>query len=485
MEFRDIKIKAMEIVFRLLFIFFLSFQTATAAPDEDRVTFLPGLEVQPTFNHYAGFLQATGTKSFFYWFIESERDPATDPVVLWLNGGPGCSSLTGLLAELGPWRTLPDGSGLEWFEHRWNKIANIIFMESPQCVGYSYSIDESCTSTDNVTAADNHAALQDFFSKFPEYKTNEFYITGESYAGIYVPTLSARIVDDPEFNFQGFAVGNAVTDDVTMANAYPYFAWARGLIGTELWEDLVDNCCVNGNSSDCEFYKSSNNQCRLAVAQVENVQWRIGLNPYDVYAECYGGAPSKQGLYEYNEHEVTIMLPYGRNRPDDSSYSELLGEYIAKGSNVTVRIPCSYTDDRETYLNRQDVREALHVPSNVQYWLPCSSIGYVKQYVDVRAEYIKVLERGHRVLAYFGDLDMACDHLGGMWFIESLNRPLVESFKQWFYPDDMGFSQIAGFVIQYEQMKFVSVKGAGHFVPTDSPLAAYQMFERFLNNEPY
>jgi len=443
------------------------------------------LDVQPTtFKHYAGFLNAQGTKKFFYWFVESERNPASDPVVLWLNGGPGCSSMTGLLAELGPWRTKYDGSGLEWFEHRWNKIANIIFMESPQCVGYSYADVEPCTSTDNVTAADNHAALHSFFDKFPEYIDNDFFVTGESYAGVYVPTLSARLVDDPTIKFKGFAVGNAVTDDEVMDNAYPYFAWARGLIGTDLWNDLMRECCVDNNPAQCQFYRSDSAQCRLLVNRVGQIQWRIGLNPYDLYAECYGGAPDARGVYQENGGRAVVMLPEGMNRALDDEYSKFV-QSLSEVMNVTVRIPCSYTDDREIYLNRADVREALHIPPNVQYWLPCSNIGYVKQYVHVRNEYHKVLNSGHRVLVYSGDLDMACDHLGSMWFVESLGHEVVTPFKQWFYPDEMGYRQIAGFVTQYDTMNFVSFKGAGHFVPTDSPLAAFNMFEKFLTNEPY
>jgi cathepsin A (carboxypeptidase C) len=391
--------------------------------------------------------------------------------------------MTGMLAELGPWRTKYDGSGLTWFEHRWTKIANIIFLESPQCVGYSYATTEACSSTDNITALDNHEAMRSFLVKFPEYRANEFFVTGESYAGIYVPTLAARIVDDPDFNFKGFAVGNAVTDDEVMTNAYTYFAWARGLFGTDLWDSLLTQCCEDANPSLCQFYRSNSAQCRVLVARVSNVQWRLGLNPYDVYAECYGGAPDARGVYWETAAAAEVMLADGSTLYADEQYSQFV-RALSAAKNVTVRIPCSYTDDRETYLNRADVRAALHVEPE-QYWLPCSNIAYVKQYVNVRAEYNKILDRGHRILVFFGDLDMACDHLGGMWFVESLDKQVVEPFKQWFYPDSLGFNQIAGFVSQYDRLTFVSVKGAGHFVPTDSPVAAFQMFERFLTNKPY
>ncbi|VDK27408.1 unnamed protein product [Anisakis simplex] len=71
-------------------------------------------------------------------FVESQNDPKNDPLVLWFNGGPGCSSLGGLIEELGPFYPNPDGKTL--FENRfsWNKFANVIFLESPRDVGFSY-----------------------------------------------------------------------------------------------------------------------------------------------------------------------------------------------------------------------------------------------------------------------------------------------------------------------------------------------------------
>lgn len=134
-------------------------------------------------------------------YVESESDPQNDPVVLWLNGGPGCSSMTGKLIELGPWRVNKQGR-LSWFEQRWNKKANIIFMESPACVGFSYDDDNVCATSDDETAEHNYNAMKDFFVGWPELVDNKLYITGESYAGVYVPTLSVLLANDSSVNFQ-------------------------------------------------------------------------------------------------------------------------------------------------------------------------------------------------------------------------------------------------------------------------------------------
>jgi cathepsin A (carboxypeptidase C) len=324
--------------------------------------------------------------------------------------------------------------------------------------------------------------------KYPEFDGRELYITGESYAGIYVPTLSALLVDDSSFNFQGFAVGNSVTDRVTMNNGFPYFAWARGLFGTELWDGLLDYCCVERNASNCVFYENGDVECTKLYAQVYNVQWNLGINPYNLYQDCYGGVPDSRGVISETETDIQVIVPELALHMDNEhlqQYEQLVRE-MKNVKNVTVRIPCSDTSDRETYLNRADVREALHVSDKVDYWLPCSSsLTYARQYENVRAEYYKILDAGHRILSYYGDLDMACDHLSGMWFAESLGVPLSQEFKQWLYPDDMGYNQIAGFVEQFENFKFVSLKGAGHFVPTDKELPAFMMFQKFLNGEDY
>jgi carboxypeptidase C (cathepsin A) len=137
--------------------------------------------------------------------------------VLWFNGGPGCSSLDGFFYEMGPFEIASDYKTLVEREYRWNSIVNMLYIEAPVGVGFSYSDTNDYKCSDDRTASENLAAVEAFYSMFPEYKANKFFITGESYAGIYVPTLAEAIVNAEKANtytgakLTGIAVGNGCT----------------------------------------------------------------------------------------------------------------------------------------------------------------------------------------------------------------------------------------------------------------------------------
>ncbi|RCN31543.1 serine carboxypeptidase [Ancylostoma caninum] len=117
------------------------------------------------------------------WFVESQNNPATDPVLVWLTGGPGCSGLSALLTEWGPFMVNPDGATLTANPYSWNKKASILTLEAPAGVGYSFATDGNIKTGDDQTASENWEALVAFFNQFPQYRNNDFYITGESYGG--------------------------------------------------------------------------------------------------------------------------------------------------------------------------------------------------------------------------------------------------------------------------------------------------------------
>jgi serine carboxypeptidase-like clade I len=168
-----------------------------------------------------------------YMFIESENSPASDPLVLWTNGGPGAASLYGLFIELGPFFLSDQSIAGSDFEstgvpklfrnkYSWSKFANLLIINSPPPVGFSYCDPVGPTGdgyscgkwNDTRTAEHNLIFLKNWFKSFPEYSRNKFYMSGESYAGIYVPTLARAILEDKSeeaaaINLAGWAVGDA------------------------------------------------------------------------------------------------------------------------------------------------------------------------------------------------------------------------------------------------------------------------------------
>lgn len=151
----------------------------------------PGLDYTPGFDQFSGYLTVSGSESngrhLFYWFVESQGDPSKDPVVLWTNGGPGCSGFLGLGTEHGPFLFHKNGT-LTANPHSWNQVASILYVEQPAGVGFSYSdTKEDYNTGDEKTAIDNYALIREFLKRFPERQPNDFYISSESYGGHYMP----------------------------------------------------------------------------------------------------------------------------------------------------------------------------------------------------------------------------------------------------------------------------------------------------------
>uniref|UniRef100_A0A8W4FRL8 Carboxypeptidase n=1 Tax=Sus scrofa TaxID=9823 RepID=A0A8W4FRL8_PIG len=276
-----------------------------AAADKDEIQCLPGLAKQPSFRQYSGYLRGSGSKHLHYWFVESQKDPKSSPVVLWLNGGPGCSSLDGLLTEHGPFLVQPDGATLEYNPYSWNLIANVLYLESPAGVGFSYSDDKSYATNDTEVAQSNYEALKDFFRLFPEYKDNELFLTGESYAGIYIPTLAVLVMQDPSMNLQGLAVGNGLSSYEQNDNSLVYFAYYHGLLGNRLWSSLQTHCC---SQNKCNFYDNKDPDCVTSLQEVSHIVSSSGLNIYNLYAPCAGGVPSHLKTPSWSQIWATSSL---------------------------------------------------------------------------------------------------------------------------------------------------------------------------------
>lgn len=163
-----------------------------------------------------GEAQWTGTvdvredRRLFYWFAESRHDPAHDPVILWMNGGPGGSSLIGLFTELGPCVLEVDAAEPVPNPWAWNNNASVIFLDQPAGTGFS-SVAEggAAPSSDEDSAADFHTFLNVFFRDvFPDKAKLPLYIAGESYAGHFTSAYTKHILDARAVNAKDAFWGN-------------------------------------------------------------------------------------------------------------------------------------------------------------------------------------------------------------------------------------------------------------------------------------
>jgi cathepsin A (carboxypeptidase C) len=431
-------------------------------PHPDLISFLPGLQGWPRFRQFSGYLSVPGTtKRLHYWYVESQSKPESAPLVLWMNGGPGCSSMEGLIYENGPFQVSEDGKRLNENPYSWNLVANMLYLEAPAGVGFSYATSEKDLQNDDFgTADDNYHALLDFFGKFPELQGRPFFVTGESYGGVYVPTLAQRIIkgnaakEGDHINLQAAAIGNGLTSFQYNDDSAVEFAYFHGLFGDTLWATLQKECCTSGK---CDFHTPQTKQCGAAIKEAMADIYSSGINYYGIYGKCTG-SQARSG------RSMDLLF---RNTPE------------AHATRLESNVPCIDSNGANVYFNDVAVRKALHIVPDARKWAVCSDIlQYNITLQTTRDVVLDVLDNGVRILYYNGDTDLACNFLGDQRFVDALGRPLVQARRKW-----MVEGQIAGFVEEYKDIVFTTVRGAGHMVPQDRPVQALAMFEKFLQAE--
>nr|GEV17209.1 serine carboxypeptidase 24 [Tanacetum cinerariifolium] len=230
------------VMYLVLTSLFTNTVSLTKEQEKDRITELPG-QPQVNFSQFSGYVTVHKKhgRALFYWFTEAATgNPQHKPLVLWLNGGPGCSSIAyGASEEIGPFRINKTASSLYLNKYSWNTG-----------VGFSYTKKGSDLKDlgDKKTARDNLVFLKRWMSRFPQYKYRDFYLSGESYAGHYVPQLAQKIHNynknhsNPVINLKGFMVGNPATD-------YKYdnigtidYWWSHSIISDTSYKSIMSSC---------------------------------------------------------------------------------------------------------------------------------------------------------------------------------------------------------------------------------------------------
>ncbi|KAF0927133.1 hypothetical protein E2562_030580 [Oryza meyeriana var. granulata] len=426
----------------------------------DRISRLPG---QPPvdFDMYAGYITVDeqAGRALFYWLQEAPAAAQPAPLVLWLNGGPGCSSVAyGASEELGAFRIRPDGATLFLNDYRWNKVANILFLDSPAGVGFSYTNTTSdlYNSGDNRTAHDSYKFLVKWFERFPQYKYRDFYIAGESYAGHYVPQLSQLVyrknkdVEKPFINFKGYMVGNGVMDDYhDYIGTFEYW-WNHGIVSDDTYRLLKASCVHDSGEHPTPA-------C-LAALNVSTAE----QGDIDMYS-----------LYTPTCNETSSAAARQQRQLKHGHYPWMTGSYD----------PCTERYSME-YYNRPEVQKALHANvTGINYtWATCSDIlnDYWRDSPrSVLPIYRELIAAGLRIWVFSGDTDAVVPLTATRYSIDALGLPTTISWYPWYDAIKVGgWSQV------YKGLSLVTVRGAGHEVPLHRPRQAFILFEHFLQAKP-
>ena len=153
---------------------------------------------------YAGLLPISSAKNesreLYFWFFPSTNPDASDEITIWLNGGPGCSSLEGILQENGPFLWQYGTFKPVKNPWTWINLTNMVWVEQPVGTGFSQG-DPTATSE-----ADVAAQFLGFFKNFVDtfgLHNRKVFITGESYAGYYVPYIADAMLNTNDTTYYG------------------------------------------------------------------------------------------------------------------------------------------------------------------------------------------------------------------------------------------------------------------------------------------
>eukprot|EP00262_Sarcandra_glabra_P005779 TRINITY_DN175_c1_g1_i1.p1 TRINITY_DN175_c1_g1~~TRINITY_DN175_c1_g1_i1.p1 ORF type:complete len:501 (+),score=82.01 TRINITY_DN175_c1_g1_i1:332-1834(+) len=397
--------------------------------------------------HHAGYyrIQHSHAARMFYFFFES-RNSKNDPVVIWLTGGPGCSSELALFYENGPF-TIADNMSLLWNEYGWDTASNLVYVDQPTGTGFSYSSDKrDLRHNEKGVSDDLYDFLQAFFTEHPQFIENDFYITGESYAGHYIPAFASRVhqgnkaKEGIHINLKGFAIGNGLTDPAIQYKAYTDYALEMGIIQQSDYKKInklypacelaIKICGSSGTTSCLASYLICNTIFNSILGIAGNT------NYYDIRKQCEGSL-----CYDF--------------------------------SNM------------EKLLNQKSVRDSLGV-GDIEF-VSCSPTVYQAMLTDwmrnMEVGIPALIEDGIKLLVYAGEYDLICNWLGNSRWVHSMEWSGQEKFVGSPNVPFVVDGAEAGLLKSHGPLSFLKVHDAGHMVPMDQPKAALEMLKRWTKGK--
>src|SRR5450830_494498 len=425
---------------------------AAQSPEAERLKIerLPGVDGTVRLSQYAGRLPVDRKNNgkMFFWLVEADRDAANKPLVIWLNGGPGASSLNGLLWGNGPLTMAPSGK-LSPSLYGWNKLANMLYVDQPLGTGLSQVDAGGRVRTRDKVVADFYDFLVEFYRLFPDYRTRPLFLAGESFAGHYIPDFARAILDRKntpgglQVQLAGLAIGSGWFDPVIQLRSNIDYAYAAGIIGDD------------GKAAAEKTFIDIQKQIEAGTAN-ENT-FGQGLGRVLAYS---GTKTVAVNIYDIRSYEKNAGMDW----------------------------PAATLKGIGSWLSRPDVLRALHAQPQAAPFQGFSEpiCGDLQRYYySSSSEVLAGLLAEVPVLVFAGQWDFMSNHLGQERVLAALKWPGQQGFAAaprsvWLIGE-----QPAGYVRSHQNLIYLQVLGAGHVVSYSAPGPALDMFGRFLSGKGF
>lgn len=478
------------------------------------------------FNQYSGYLLATNNREIHYWFIEADiEEPMSAPLFIWTNGGPGCSGMMGLLTEQGPWRVQDDGS-VTYNADTWVTEVNMVFLEQPYGVGFSVvDNDQSCVAGDDNAAWDMDAVIRNFMMKFPRFMGHEIFTTAESWGGHYVPRTAWQILlnneagYEPHINYKGFLLGNPYTNYYENTYGFVDALYGHGLMNAPDYDFWKDECWGSeeaiDNSEACyavyvaAYYSAYNSNVyaldwdQCYTEEDWTTQFRRSTHIH-LKAEAFldrlmhhdeaklrslGLKVPKSELAKLHsnlkEGHITPLTENEVVADQEDSWSLASDSYVAC-SEYNAKYWLSKLSVQDS-LNVKDVNWSVCSDDVYYAWPESDWYRYMETfYDDLITEFAE--EQNLKFMIYSGDDDSVCGQSGTQYWLNHWDGYTRDADVDWLPWRDDSY-QLGGYYTIYHNednmdfnaLHFITVRTAGHMVPTTQPKRSLTVLKKFLN----
>lgn len=402
---------------------------------------------------FSGWLsvnESCGSSLYFWYFppTTTGRVDSTTPLILWLQGGPGGSSMFGLFEEVGPYKIVRDGTGVKIIlreEGAWTRDYGVVFVDNPVGTGFSFTERGCYAQNQDDVGRDLYAFLQGFYGLFPALKTAPFYISGESYAGKYIPTLALKIhQENPRASAEGkikiplagVAIGDGFSEPVAMMTEYAPLLYYAGLLDEKQRDEM-----------NALFARSASLYNAGAV-----------LSAFRIFDEALNG-------------DMTPFPSFFTNATGSTNYFNYL-------------LSSNPPDIYPIWLDDPNVRKLMHTGNKAYHNGTVVEEHMLRDFLAPITDRIKaILEADYKVLFYNGNLDV----IVGTTLTEKMLRNLewsgAEKYRRsgrrvWKLSSTE--KDVAGYVRRAGNLWQVAVRNGGHILPRDQPKVSRALIKAFI-----